>query len=74
MYSSHNGAFISTFGQSIKYLIYLLFLVNYDFDKYLNIFLSFPDQAKPLTLKNKLRIMLGLNPEQFENIEAQIKS
>ena len=41
--------------------------------KDLNIFLSFPGQATPLTLKNNLRIILGLKPERFKNNEAQQK-
>ena len=31
-------------------------MINYDIDKDLNIFLSFPDQAIPLTLKNYFRL------------------
>ena len=46
-------------------------MINYDIDKDLHIFPSFPDQSFPLTLKSNLRIVLGSNPENFKNIEAR---
>ena len=48
-------------------------MVNYDINKDLSIFLSFPDQATPLTPKNNARIFLGSQPEKFKNIEARKK-
>ena len=39
--------------------------------KILNILLSFPDYATPLTLKNSLRITLGSKPEKLNNIKAR---
>ena len=49
------------------------FMVNYDNNKDLNLFLSFPDQATPLILTNNLRIILGSKPEKFKNIKARKK-
>ena len=48
-------------------------MINYDVDKDLNIFLSFPDQATPLTLENNLGIILGSTPEKKKNIESRKK-
>ena len=41
-------------------------MINYDIDKDLSIFLSLPDQATLLTLKNNLRIILISKPENLE--------
>ena len=40
-------------------------MINHDINKDLNTFLSFPDQAIPLTLKHKLRMILGSEPEKL---------
>ena len=44
------------------------FMVNYDINKDFNIFISFPDQATPLTLKNNSRIIFVSKPEKFKKI------
>ena len=41
--------------------------------KDVNTLLSFPNQTKPLALKNDLRITLDSKPEIFKNIEARKK-
>ena len=46
-------------------------IVNYDIDKDLNIFLSLPNEATPMKLKNNLMIILGSKPENFMNIKAR---
>ena len=38
-------------------LLLICFMVNYDSDKDLNIFLSLPNEATPLTLRNNLTTM-----------------
>ena len=52
----------------------ICFMINYDINKDMDIFLSFPDQATPSTLKNNLRTILGSKPDKLKNIEAQKKS
>ena len=48
-------------------------MINDDINKDLNIFLSLPDRATPLTLQNNIRVILGSKPEKFKNIEARKK-
>ena len=43
-------------------------MIDYDINKDLNIFFSFPDQATPFTRKNNLRLILGLKQEKLKNI------
>ena len=70
MYSNYNGVFTLTFKQSMQYFfisrpLLIRFMVHYDITKDLNMFLSFPDQAIPLTLKNDSRIILGSNQKNL---------
>jgi len=55
------------------FFFWFAFVINYDINKDFSIFLSFPDLSTPLTLKNTFKIILGLKPEKFKNIEAQKK-
>ena len=68
-FTSYNGAFRLTFGQSIQYIYYSVPRL-----KRLKIFLSLLDQVITLTVKNNLVTILGSKPESFETIEAPKKA
>ena len=72
-HSSYNGIFRLTVlhfrltEHSIYYSVLLLicFMINYDSNKDLNLFLSFPDQTTHLTLKNNFKNNLKLKTRKI---------